>query len=271
MADTPGRGAAYAGRVAGRAADLGTARKVKTPAGQAPVIPIIILGAGAYLVWFGIHWFGEPDPSGGGIYWPTTPVKSVLQGKGVPKQNRRPSARSRLAADIAGASSAAGAGAGQVIPAATGSAIADDALRYKGQGYVWGGNAAAPGHWDCSSFVSYVLGHDLGMALPGGGHYGDPGYPPHSHGPTTLQYLLYGQPVTRADVRAGDLIVSADHMGIAIDGGRMISAQDEQLGTGIGDFPAGFPGGPPHYRRVSAPAATTSGTNPYPGGISGRP
>lgn len=41
------------------------------------LIPLILLGIGGYLTWFAIHYWAR-----GG--WPTTPVKSVLQGKGVP-------------------------------------------------------------------------------------------------------------------------------------------------------------------------------------------
>lgn len=32
----------------------------------------------------------------------------------------------------------------------SGTAIASDALKYAGQGYVYGGNASRPGDWDCS-------------------------------------------------------------------------------------------------------------------------
>src|SRR5215472_13498415 len=69
----------------------------------------------------------------------------------------------------------------------TGDQVASDALRYVGAGYIYGGPAARPGDWDCSSFVSYVLGHDLGMALPGG-KWGAPGFPPGSHGPVVESY-----------------------------------------------------------------------------------
>jgi cell wall-associated NlpC family hydrolase len=157
-----------------------------------------------------------------------------------------------VAAGVEAASpTAAGTAAGQGITnAATGSAIANDALKYEGEGYVWGGPADVPGDWDCSSFVSYVLGHDLAMALPGGGKYGDAGYPPHAHGPTTNDYLLFGTPVNLGSEQPGDLVVSTVHMGVVIGGGGMISAQDPQSGTGIGTYTSGFPGGTPFVRRV---------------------
>jgi cell wall-associated NlpC family hydrolase len=115
---------------------------------------------------------------------------------------------------------------------ATGQAIANDALKYKGAGYVWGGPADRPGNWDCSSFVSYVLGHDLNYTLPGGGHYGAAGFPPHQHGPTTTTYHGYGKSITRAQVGAGDLVVWPTHIGIAISNTTMISARSQTSGTG---------------------------------------
>jgi len=211
---------------------------------HAPIIPLTLIIIGAYLTWFGVHYWSSDTK------WPTDPVKSVLQGNGVPSPSGKVTT-AQLAADVE-ANSPAGSGSGTaVLTSSTGSAIADAALKYVGAGYVWGGPADRPGNWDCSSFTSYVLGHDLGMALPGGGKFGDPGYPPHAHGPTTLQYLLWGTPLNLDQVRAGDLIVSSEHIGIAISGTQMVSAQDPALGTGIGGFPAGFPAGPPVYRRVS--------------------
>jgi len=214
-----------------------------------PMVPVALLVAGGYLTWYGVHYWRE-----GG--WPTSPVKSVLTGKGVPAPGRATTSAAILTADIKASSATdtggTGGGTGQATgtAGATGSAIADAALKYSGQGYVFGGNADRPGNWDCSSFVSYVLGHDLNMKLPGG-RWGDPGFPPHVHGPTTLNYLVFGQPVTLQNIAPGDLIVSTEHMGICIGGGKMISAQDPRDGTGIAGFPGGFPAGPPVYRRVT--------------------
>lgn len=138
---------------------------------------------------------------------------------------------------------------------ATGSAIADDALKYEGHGYVFGGPSNPTGGWDCSSFVSYVLGHDLGLKIPGGtwASVTDNG---KSHGPVSAQYMLYGTGIKAAQAQAGDIIASVDHVGFIVTNnggsGTMISAQDEQLGTGVSNWPAGFPGGIPVYRRVAA-------------------
>ena len=52
--------------------------------GEAPVIiPIVLIGVGGYLVWFAVHyWRGTGD-----LVWPSTPIKSVLQGKGLPSNS----------------------------------------------------------------------------------------------------------------------------------------------------------------------------------------
>jgi len=52
---------------------------IKTPVGDAPVVPVILLITGGYLAWFGIHYFKDIK-----TIWPSTPVKDVLQGKGIP-------------------------------------------------------------------------------------------------------------------------------------------------------------------------------------------
>jgi cell wall-associated NlpC family hydrolase len=249
--------------------------EVKTPVGEAPVIPLVLVGLGAYLAWFGIHYWGSD------VKWPTGPVKDVLQGKGVPDragsltaeqqavedQLQQVAAQQQAAtAQLAAQQQQAGGGISPSIynpnayaqaivsgaGASGGSAIAIDALRYQGKGYVWGGNASSPGNWDCSSFVSYVLGHDLGLPLPGG-KWGQAGFPPHAHGPTTLEYMMFGQGVTQAQAQPGDLIVSVDHMGIIIDpqNRQYMSAHDPRDGTGTGGYPGGFPGGAPVYRRVA--------------------
>lgn len=43
-----------------------------------PVIPVITLGIGAYLTWFGVHYWDSDTK------WPTDPVKDVLTGKPLP-------------------------------------------------------------------------------------------------------------------------------------------------------------------------------------------
>src|SRR5579859_1701320 len=110
----------------------------------------------------------------------------------------------------------------RVRQAVTGAAIAADAMRYAGQGYVFGGPADRPGNWDCSSFVSWVLGHDLGLALPGGA-WGAPGFPPSAHGPVVTDYAAWRAtvPIPASRATAGDLVCwvgvgAGGHIGIVL-------------------------------------------------------
>jgi cell wall-associated NlpC family hydrolase len=229
-------------------------RKVSTPVGDAPIVPVALMVAGLYLAWFGVHYWRTDTK------WPSDPIKAVLTGKPIPPADR---SASKAAIDqITGAAKSPGAligaaggtvtGGGQGVGAAVGgAAIAQAALKYRGAGYVWGGRADAPGDWDCSSFVSYVIGHDLGYKLPLGGHYGDAGFPPHGHGPTTFDYLMFGTPVNLSEVLPGDLVVSSEHMGIATDATNYISAHSPSIGTTVSSFVGGFPGGPPVFRRIT--------------------
>ncbi len=224
----------------------------RTPLGDAPVIPVALMAIGAYLAWFSIHYWASDTK------WPTDPLKSLLTGKGIPapdKSTFTDTLASISGAAATGSTAGSGSGSGDTVTGTlktTGEGVAVDAMKYVGAGYVWGGNASSIGNWDCSSFVSYVLGHDLGKSLPGGGTWGGTGYPPNAHGPTTLDYMMFGTPVTQSAVQAGDLIVSSEHMGIAISSTQYVSARTPQLGVGVDYFPDGFPSGPPVYRRVTS-------------------
>jgi peptidoglycan DL-endopeptidase CwlO len=81
------------------------------------------------------------------------------------------------------------------------------ALRYLGVPYRWGG--ASPSGFDCSGFTMYVYAK-IGIALP---HY------------AAAQYG-YGRPVSRANLRPGDLVFfnGLSHEGIYIGDGRFVHA-----------------------------------------------
>jgi len=130
-------------------------------------------------------------------------------------------------------------GPGATVPvgfgaSATGSAIASDALRYQGHLYCFGGsqmastNGCPVGQWDCSSFVNWVIGHDLGMAIPG---YAGGTYNGTSHGPSSFVWAAWTGCTTvghsASAAVAGDILIwmgGAGHIGIALGGGQMISA-----------------------------------------------
>lgn len=224
-------------------------KQVHTPVGDTPIVPVLIMVAGAYLCWFGVHYW-RTDTA-----WPTDPIKAVLQGKPLPEPTYDSYEAAAKGVDegakASGASTAAGGSATTSSYTGPTSAIAAAALKYVGAGYVFGGNASSVGNWDCSSFTSYVLGHDLGINLPGG-KWGQAGFPPHAHGPATGQYMLYGTSVQRGSEKSGDLIISSEHMGIVLGGGQYVSARTPALGVGVGSYESSFPGGNPVFRRVGA-------------------
>ncbi len=129
---------------------------------------------------------------------------------------------------------------------ASGSAISSDASQYVGHKYVYGGapGAAGTGGWDCSSFVNWVVSHDLGLPWPGAGRYTGT-----THGPPTGQWAAWflakgggSTTVKAADVQAGDIIVWATHMGIAVSNTQMISAQNPSIGTQVSAIAGDAPG-----------------------------
>lgn len=157
------------------------------------------------------------------------------------------------------------------VTGVTGAQIAADAARYIGLGYVFGGDASSPGNWDCSSFVSYVLGHDLGLALPGG-RWGEPGFPPTSHGPVVTSYAGWSlaNTIPAAAAAPGDLICfvgvgASGHIGIVTGPNQMISALNPTIGTartpiaGYGPY-----GAPLVYRRL---LGIPAGQAPAPPGV----
>lgn len=160
----------------------------------------------------------------------------------------------------------------------TGTDIAQDALRYQGAGYTYGGTASKPGDWDCSSFVSYVLGHDFGLTLPGGGRYGSSGYPPGSHGPVVSTYATWNGATTLPSGQApaaGDLCVwnglgPLGHIGIATGPASMVSALDAEAGTVASPIQGYGPAGVKViYRRLNAAGQTGAGSSGTAGTLAG--
>ena len=65
-------------RAQGAQAPADTQTRGKISVGDSPVIPVVIIGIGAYLAWFGVHYWRSD------VKYPTDPVKALLQGKGLP-------------------------------------------------------------------------------------------------------------------------------------------------------------------------------------------
>lgn len=112
--------------------------------------------------------------------------------------------------------------------------LAGIAEQYAGHAYSYGGAPGKDGSkpWDCSSFANYVIGVKAQRAIPG---YRAGTYDGSVHGPTTGQWAVWPglSHMTAADVQAGDIIVWAGHMGIAVDATHMISALNEKEGTAL--------------------------------------
>lgn len=222
--------------------------------GNAPVIPILLILAGGYLAWFGVHYWRRD------IKWPSDPVKSVLRGKGVPPPGQIVTSTDILMSIQEQTPASGGVSDGS---------IASTALTYKGHCYFYGGAPGKDGKgcWDCSSFVNFVLAIRLGMAIPG---YRKGMYDGTVHGPTTLSYLAWSGAATvghaSQDAQAGDLCVWQTHMGIAIGNGQMISALNPALGTKVTSIDGIVTGELLHVRRVNGAGTVVS---PQPSGSSG--
>lgn len=85
-------------------------------ASSTAIIPVALLVLGLYLAWFGVHYWASDTK------WPSDPVKSVLQGNGVPSPSGVTTAADfqTLIESAPGGTSSAGAaatGTGQAGPA----------------------------------------------------------------------------------------------------------------------------------------------------------
>jgi len=153
-------------------------------------------------------------------------IQDVVTGK-----NPRTAIANQFSSNVGAPVPANGVG----ITSPNGSAIATDAIQYKGAGYVWGGAPAKGiGNWDCSSFANWVCGHDVGLPIPG---YNAGAYNGSSHGPVTGMWLAWSGLTTIGHdgsvAQAGDICVWETHMGIALGPNEMISAENPTDGTQI--------------------------------------
>jgi NlpC/P60 family len=151
-----------------------------------------------------------------------------------------------------------GQGSSSSTGSVSGSSIVAEAESFNGHKYVYGGPSNPTSGWDCSSFVSYVLGQ-VGISIPGG-TWASVTSNGSSHGPTADEYLTWsGATTEQADsVQAGDLLCWQTHVGIAVDSTHMISALDTQQGTLVSGWNGPTGEGSPKVRRINA--TTIAGT-----------
>jgi cell wall-associated NlpC family hydrolase len=128
----------------------------------------------------------------------------------------------------------------------TSSGISNYALQFQGHAYSYGGAPGKDGQspWDCSSFVNWVYSK-TGHAIPG---YGIGQYDGSVHGPPTGAWLGWMKHISQNEAQAGDLVVSATHMGIVIGPNQMVSALNSRLGTKITPI-NGYFSGPMFFGR----------------------
>ena len=136
---------------------------------------------------------------------------------------------------------------------ASGEAIASDAVKYQGASYVWAGApGSGAGHWDCSSFANAVIGRDLGMDIP---MYKAGKYHGQAHGPNTIIWLAWPGAKRVSGPAPGILAIWQTQMGICVDGNKMISALNGQLGTQVTTIRNGAPPGEiVTYKQLKASA-----------------
>jgi cell wall-associated NlpC family hydrolase len=167
-------------------------------------------------------------------------VQSLIQGK--PLSFDTGGAQHPIAGATAGAAAAAlvpGTGPAAITGGSAGGiVIASTAAQYDGAGYVFGGDPSKGiGNWDCSSFANFIVGAKCGFAIP---WYGPGKYTGHGHGPVAAEWLTWvgaaGVSGGAAASRPGDLCCWQTHIGIALGGGRMISAVGHAEGTRIGSI-----------------------------------
>lgn len=148
-------------------------KQVKAFGGPAPIVPILMIGIGGYLAWFAVkYWRGE-----GPAVWPSYPVKSVLQGKGLPPRTAAATASVTLTSWESQAGSSGGGTGGGGYPGAPKGQAQNTAKMLLAR-YGWGRDQLGPlislwtreSGWSNSAWNpsgAYGIAQALGHAGPG--------------------------------------------------------------------------------------------------------
>jgi len=152
------------------------ATEIDTPVGSAPVIPLVMIGAGLYLAWFGVHYWDSDTK------WPTDPIKAVLQGKPIPAATGQESAasvqqqiESQAQASDASApgSTPAGAAATGIHTTPTATGAANQAIgQLVTAAYGWAPTQSAPDWSALVNLWNQESGWDNNAVNPSSGAYG---------------------------------------------------------------------------------------------------
>ncbi len=119
------------------------------------------------------------------------------------------------AAKVAEAESAAKTVAGDIVDSGNGHAVADYAMQFVGNPYVWGGTSLTNGA-DCSGFVQSVYAN-FGVGMPR----------------TSSAMRSAGTEVSYSEAVPGDVICYEGHVGIYVGNGKIVNAIDEAHGIGV--------------------------------------
>jgi len=153
--------------------------RLRTPIGSAPVLAVIMIMSGGYLMWFAIHYWRSAT-----VKWPSDPVKAVLQDAPVPAADPAVPATAQIAVASAGAGmlpSGVPAGQYQTFAAGWHAAGTDTPANNQALGQQMAAGAGWTGlNWtDLLDLWSAVSGWNTTATTSGGG-YGIPGARPGS-------------------------------------------------------------------------------------------